>query len=230
MKEVNPYAQKYCHVDNVIKENPTEDIKLVLRATGNGVDPRRYNLPTGTDVAIIMPTDSNQSTSKRDIVVYKSAEQHPSGNNLMTINTEHPMYDPLMYVLMFPYGDKGYELGIYTSKGRRQKVTAMRYYRYRLMPHSGNTFNTIHRMGKLFQQYIVDMYAKIEWERLQYIRYHQRELRADVYQGLADAIQGSDGQVDGLQIGKKIILPSSFTGSARYQHQLYQDAMAIVHF
>ena len=48
---------------------------------------------------------------------------------------------------------------------------------------------------------------------------------------MADAIQNSDGTFDGSYIGKKIILPSSFTGSARYQHQLYQDAMAIVrHF
>ena len=50
-----------------------------------------------------------------------------------------------------------------------------------------------------------------------------------MYQGLTDAIQNSDGQEDGSQIGKKVILPSSFTGSARYQHQLYQDAMGIVH-
>ena len=86
-------------------------------------------------------------------------------------------------------------------------------------------------MGRLLQQYIVDIYAKIEGERLQYIRFHQKELRAEVYQGLADAIETSDGQVNGSQIGKKVILPSSFTGSARYQHQLYQDAMAIVcHF
>ena len=64
---------------------------------------------------------------------------------------------------------------------------------------------------------------------MQYIRYHQKELRADLYQGLADAIENSDSQIDGTQIGKRIILPSSFTGSARYQHQLYQDAMGILH-
>ena len=149
MKEVNPYAEKYCHVGNIIKENPTFDIKLVLRATGNKVDPCRYNLPTGTDVAVIMTTDQYEGTSKRDTVVYKSAEQHPDGKGLMTIGTEHPMYDPLMYVLMFPYGDKGYELDSYTSTTRRNKnCTAMQYYRYRLIPHTGDTFNTIHRMGR----------------------------------------------------------------------------------
>ena len=87
------------------------------------------------------------------------------------------MYDPLMYVLMFPSGDKGFQLGCNTSEKRQNKnCTVMQYYRYRLMPHSGDTFNTIHRMGQLFQQYIVDMYAKIEGGRLEYIRYHQKEL------------------------------------------------------
>ena len=49
----------------------------------------------------------------------------------------------------------------------------------------------------------------------------------ELYSGLADALHGQDYNVDGAQIGKKVILPSSFIGSARYQHQLYQDAMAI---
>ena len=65
MKELNPYAQKYCHVGDVIKQNPTMDIKLVLRATGNQVDPHRYNLLSGTDITVIMPTDSNQGPSRR---------------------------------------------------------------------------------------------------------------------------------------------------------------------
>ena len=80
----------------------------------------------------------------------------------------------------------------------------------------------------MFQQYVVDMYAKIEFSRLQYLRFNQSQLHADLYQGLADAVLASDGQVDGSQLGKKVILPSSFTGGPRYQHQLYQDAMGIV--
>ena len=96
------------------------------------------------------------------------------------------------------------------------------------MPRSGETFNTIHRMGRLFQQYVVDMYAKIECSRLDYIRYNQNHLRAELYQQLTDAVENANGQLHGSQIGKKVILPSSFTGSPWYQHQLYQDAMAIV--
>ena len=188
-------------------------------------------MPTGTDVAIIIPTDG-QHVHGRDVVIYKTASSHPKGHYLMNIDTGHPMYDPLMYVLMFPYGDMGWQTGSHKLINRKKdSCTALQYYKYRLMPQSGDTFNTIHRMGRLFQQYVVDMYAKIELDRLKYIRYNQSHLRAEVYQGLADAVERTDGQIDGSQIGRKIILPSSFTGGARYQYHLYQDAMGIVrHF
>ena len=87
---------------------------MVLKATRQTIDPRRYNLPTGTDVAVIIPTEKND-TSRRDVAIYKSSVNHPAGQSLMRISTEHPMYDPLMYVLMFPYGDKGWELGCHKS-------------------------------------------------------------------------------------------------------------------
>ena len=166
----------------------------------------------------------------RDVVVYKSAEDHPNGHTLMRIDTIHPMYDPLMYVLMFPFGDKGFSPDAQPlTKEPSECCSAMQYYKYRLMPQSGETFNTIHRLGRLFQQYVVDMYAKIEFSRLQYLQFNQSQLHTDLYQGLADAVVASDGQVDGSQLGKKVILPSSFTGGLRYQHQLYQGAMGIVH-
>ena len=50
----------------------------------------------------------------------------------------------------------------------------------------------------------------------------------ELYSGLADALHGQDHNVDGAQIGKKVILSSSFTGNVRSEHQLYQDAMVIV--
>ena len=71
MKEVNPYAKTYNHVSQVIKEKPTEDAQLDLKTTRNTIDPRRYNLPTGTDVAVIIPMERNE-ISRRDVVIYKN--------------------------------------------------------------------------------------------------------------------------------------------------------------
>ena len=107
IKDVNPYVYKYLQAAETIAENPTGDIKLVPRSPGKRVDQCRYNLPTGTDAAVIMPAETIEAPCKRDVVVYKSAEDHPNGHTLIRIETIHPMYDPLMYVLMFPFGDKG---------------------------------------------------------------------------------------------------------------------------
>lgn len=65
----------------------------------------------------------------------------------------------------------------------------------------------------------------VESERLDYYRKHQNELRVDLYQGLSDAL--SRGETDPSTLGKRIILPSSFTGGARYLAENYKDAMAI---
>ena len=48
----------------------------------------------------------------------------------MSMKSTHPMYDPLMYVLIFPYGDMVWEKD-YRSENK--KYTAMQYYKYRLM-------------------------------------------------------------------------------------------------
>ena len=170
IKSVNPYAHTYLQVGETLTANPACDIKLVLRSPSKQVDPHRYNLPTGTDVAVIMPADTLETPCKRD-VVYKSVQDHPSGQVLMKIDTIHPMYDPLMYVLMFPFGDKGFSIDAHPlTRKPSECCSAMQYYKYRLMP--------IHRMGRLFQQY-VDMYAKIESRRLQYLRFNQGQLHVD---------------------------------------------------
>ena len=42
--------------------------------------------------------------------------------------------------------------------------------------------------GKLFQQFLVDGYTIVESQRLSYVRMHQKNLRADLYKGLMDAV------------------------------------------
>ncbi|XP_031097008.1 uncharacterized protein LOC116001261 [Ipomoea triloba] len=65
----------------------------------------------------------------------------------------------------------------------------------------------------------------VESSRLLYIRNNQNALRCEAYKGLSNAL--TRGEVDTSKQGKRIILPSSFTRSARYMIQNYQDAMAI---
>ncbi|XP_068994023.1 uncharacterized protein [Neodiprion pinetum] len=84
----------------------------------------------------------------------------------------------------------------------------------------------LHR-SDLFSQFIVDMMAKIISERLNYICRNQQRLRTEEYIHLRDALN-QDGNVDPSNIGQRVILPSSFTGSPRYLHEKTQDAMTYV--
>lgn len=104
----------------------------------------------------------------------------------------------------------------------------MNFYAYRLMIRA-NEDNTILRCRQLFHQYIVDMYVKIESERLRYIKFNQTKLRAEEYIHLRDAVIGNvDATNDINNIGSAYILPSSYIGSPRHMQEYIQDAMTYV--
>jgi len=67
-----------------------------------------------------------------------------------------------------------------TNKEMNKKCSAMLYYSYRLMIRQDED-NYILKCRQLLQQYVVDMYAKIESERLLFIRLNQTKLRSKQY-------------------------------------------------
>ena len=58
-----------------------------------------------------------------------------------------------------------------------------------------------------------------------FIRHNQTKIRAELYQGLQDALFRGEGATS---VGQRIVLPSSIVGSPRHMQQLYQDSMALV--
>ena len=114
---------------------------------------------------------------------------------VMRINEYNGAYDPLHYVLMFPYGEDGYHLHIpyanikqvdpssYNNDeiAKQKFVTAKEFYSYQIMTRKDNG-QWIY--GRLTQQYFTDMWAKIECQRLLYIRLNQKQLRSDLYKGM----------------------------------------------
>ena len=67
----------------------------------------------------------------------------------------------------------------------------------------------MHTAGRLYQQYVVDQYSKIEQHRLNYLKLNQSTFRSELYKGVADAIYIGDNS---SSIGSQIILPFSFVG------------------
>lgn len=83
--------------------------------------------------------------------------------------------------------------------------------------------------GRLGQQYVIDMYIKLETSRLDFYRSDQRQenFRTKSYQGVIDSLY-IDGETNSSNIGEKVVLPSSFIGGPRDMRTRYVNAMALV--
>ncbi|GAA0139171.1 hypothetical protein LIER_00774 [Lithospermum erythrorhizon] len=79
-------------------------------------------------------------------------------------------------------------LGDNTRFTRTNKRSSCRqYYAYKLQQRPGNTSYLL-RFGRLLQQYVVDMYIKIESMRLAYFLNNQDEVRVEHYRGVMDSV------------------------------------------
>ena len=103
------------------------------------------------------------------------------------------------------------------SSKKRTSLTLLDFYRYRLairefydpIKNKICNWSIIHHAAKLFQQYIVDAWCKVESNNLNFIRQNQNKLRVEMYSGLMDYIQNQQATSNFLP-GRVKILPSTF--------------------
>ena len=67
--------------------------------------------------------------------------------------------------------------------GTRRTVTLKQFYAFRIMIREGQV-SILHQAKRLFHEYLVDQYAKIETSRLDFLRNNQATIRAELYQGI----------------------------------------------
>jgi hypothetical protein len=269
MKEVAQTIRRERGINNNDENNggtidALDSVRLVFRAEG-APDRRRYNAPTtSTDVGAVIVggegDSDNAIATKRDIVVHMKGSDN--NNRLTHISELNQFYDPLHYVLIHPHGDAGWNIRQMTSpdltelnlnnnpmiaaaitpQPSRQpsKVTPMQFYSYRMMfrPQTGNM---LHLFGKLFHQFAVDMYCKMESERLHHQFTRSEEMRVEKKREIGDALHMNDlinqprenESEDSTgnfmtKAGLKVVLSSSFIGGPWHMAQNYYDAMNIV--
>ncbi|XP_077264817.1 uncharacterized protein LOC143898893 [Temnothorax americanus] len=224
LHDVNTYIKDLKTTLDKVSPN-CKKFEVVIHADRKPDDAHRgcFNAPIANEVALVIV---GQEFNKRDIVL----QSHD--NKLRRISEVHRSYDALQYPLMFCRGEDGYSIAIpqrdhQTKLQHKNLVSAASFYSYRIMIREGEVNHLVY-FRSLFSQFLVDMYAKIETERLNYIRNNQAQLRAESYIHLRDAVGRQDADVS--QLGKMVVLPSSFTGGPRYMHERTQDAMTYVRY
>ncbi|KAH9080132.1 hypothetical protein Ae201684P_009078 [Aphanomyces euteiches] len=225
----NAFTQLYKHAKDIPKD---DDMRLVLTAQPRS-NSRTHNLPTCSEIAVLF---SETSKSGRHILLHGTdgpvlsevvpnyrvgkhvcLDRQPGEDHIFRIKEFHSAYDPLQYPSLFPTGTLGWSYG--NNSGLNGKnVSLNNYARYHL--YERGAFSPLHASG--LQVFAVDNFAKVENQRLGFLRDQTNNLRSDTYRAVHDAVSHD---VDVNSIGKRIVLPSSYTGGPRYMRL---DAMAIV--
>ena len=228
------YRTVHDRMQEAVANISTDQMQLILNPRMDlicvtGVDRRRYNVPIVNEVAMIIP-DEYGVAGHRDIVLANRNVANESPYQI--INSNHAAYTPLNHTLLFPYGEHGWHwaLRLQHSKerdGSCNRLSQRQYYEFRLHTRLQEP-TTLFQAGRLLQQYVVDAFAVVDQAKLEWIQMHQAQIRADLYNGLADAIVRHE--VDASALGRRIVLPSSFLGSDRFMQHLFQDSMAIVRY
>jgi len=213
------WAHVFKQAQEVFQTSGADRVSLRLTVDRNQ-DRRRYNLPTSDEVAVVIPGDGTQASSSRDIVLHRRDE------SLHRVNEGSAMYECLQYPLFFIFGEDGYHYDLTTSPNSTKRLSRTDYTAFRIQQRK-HEFSLLLHGGRLFQQYLVDMWAAADQNRLSYLHFHQSEIRGSLYQGLSDAISDNTDLHD---VGQRVVLPSSYTGGPRYMKQCLQDALALARY
>ncbi|PWZ33301.1 ATP-dependent DNA helicase PIF1 [Zea mays] len=237
----NPYSEhlrSMGHVENL------DDYHIALNLDQT-LNQKTYNTPLTSEVTAVWIEGSERRGQ-----FSKSVMLHGKDRSSHDIRSYHGCYDALSYPLFFPRGELGWhanipkvgvsmdEVDAYRATHRANNsndedaespthlcVSVRDYYCYKFQIRPG-VFNPILHGKRLFQQFAVDTYIKIESSRLDFIRKNQDRLRADLYQGLVDSML--DGDIRAEKVGKRTVLSTSFIGGPRDMKRRYMDAMALV--
>ena len=219
----NSLVKKFRMAKEVLAENKYAEVAIRILAPGKDDGPQ-FNLPSTDELACLVVGEITLETPCRDIIV------RGRGSKLQQISSLHPAYMSLQYPLLFPYGERGFQLGVRyigidpLDTAKRQKMTMQDFYCFCAHYKEGQ-HNPYLCCGLLSNQAMVDSRACIDECRLHFIQLCNDDMRAENLQGLVDAV--GEGRMDGSSVGKKNILPSSFTGGRRYMVENFQDAVAI---
>ncbi|CAN1164819.1 hypothetical protein LINPERHAP2_LOCUS25791 [Linum perenne] len=210
LDQYNVLTKTFRQVRSSLEHPQNKDLRL--RITGQRIpNGKQYELPSGVELAGLIPGDFEPNHEDRDIIV------NNCNSGLQRITSLHPLFDSLHFPLLFPYGNDGFHNCIKYNPTRiprgqkRQHVTQREYYCFRIQYRNAEG-STLIRGGKTLQHYCIDAFTTVEQNRLTYLRNNQKTLRSEIYKNIG-----------------RIILPSSFTGGMRYMKQLFLDAMAICH-
>jgi hypothetical protein len=177
------------------------------------------------DLVMLVVGDFTLETFKCDIII------KTRNRELKIILALHPAYMALQYPLLFPFGERGFQVGVLyngmVNRNREEKKECT--LQCRIINATSfiiDQTNRIHSyLSLLSSQAKVDARTCIDENRLCYILNNNKKLCTENFQGISDAI--NKGCTRGDVMEKVIVISASHIGGRCYMIQNYHDSIAI---
>jgi hypothetical protein len=105
LDKYNLLVKIFRHARDLLEEHNGIDISICI-LDAEKKDPIQYEMPHTKDLAMLIVGDLKLEKYQRDIIV------STKNKGLLRITIFHPAYMALQYPLLFPYGERGFQLGI----------------------------------------------------------------------------------------------------------------------
>ena len=144
LHEYNPfvtiYRTAYERMQQALSQLSQNNIQIILNPQmelliTKGLDQHYYNLAMTNEVAIIIP-DEYREASHRDIILAQR-NNTIEGSIFRTITSSHAAYTLLHYVLLFPFGEPGWNWSLrlqhsQARDGSPKRLSQRQYYQFHL--------------------------------------------------------------------------------------------------
>ena len=117
IRKYNPYYRSFKQLKQIEQEEeaksittgePIPEIQMAFKKCASN-DPRRYNLPTNGEVAVVFTGQDGLPPENRDFIVYP---KNNNNNTLTKLNILSENLDPMCYPLLQRHGEPGWRPGI----------------------------------------------------------------------------------------------------------------------
>lgn len=200
----NPYARGLHSTANA----QASDICIQIHENTGSMG--RFQAPKNDkEIAALIPNNT---------VFFRPSFRHTENSNtrlLRSVSYKNCARDPLRYPLFYPEAQPlGWHLG-YASKQlpKRKRITIREFYAQRILEESHIVLG-----GRLFQEYVLDVWTRVEESQLNWLRFNQHKLRTDTWSNVRSALQSGTSPED---MGKKKVFPASFTCGPRFYRRVY---------
>jgi len=216
LHECNSFVKVFQSVHERVAEQDEGDVvEFEVKYIEN--DTKVYNKPQASELMVVVD-DHERSKEKRGLRLL--ARNRVNCKKAVTIWDCNPSYEPLHFVMLYPRGTEGWhsDLGLTTQE----------YATYWLHERPIDVHANFTKAGRLFQEWILDTYVKMERRRINYFKTAQfnRRRRRSALKLLQKEVR--QGQRSGSEAGREAMeVPSKHIGSHAYFRKKRFDAFAL---